>query len=220
MLDIVIMAAGLGTRMRSERAKVLHKLGGRPVVGHVCRTAAALKPDRVIAVVGHQADAVEEAVRRSLEGFDVPAIDFALQTEQLGTGHAVQQAATHFSGGTVIVLSGDVPLVEAQTLRDLLAAHRTGGYAATLLSTRIENPPAYGRIVRGPDGDFQRIVEERDATEEERRINEVNAGIYAFEAEALEPALARLETGNAQGEYYLTDALGLLAAEGRRVGVV
>ncbi len=219
MLDIVVMAAGLGTRMRSSRAKVLHVLGGRPLVAHVSRTALQLAPDRLVVVVGHQADEVEGAVRDAV-GDRARGLEFALQSEQLGTGHAVQQAAPHLSDGTVIVLSGDVPLVEASTLRSLLAAHREGGYAATLLSTRLPDPTGYGRIVRGPAGDFRRIVEHRDATPAEQAVNEINAGIYAFEAAQLVPALARLSTGNAQGEYYLTDVLGLLVDAAQRVGVL
>jgi bifunctional UDP-N-acetylglucosamine pyrophosphorylase/glucosamine-1-phosphate N-acetyltransferase len=132
----------------------------------------------------------------------------------------VQQAAGLLADGTAIVLSGDVPLVEGATLRALLAAHREGEYAATLLSTRLPDPTGYGRIVRGPAGDFRRIVEHRDATPAERALDEINAGIYAFETVHLLPALARLSTGNAQGEYYLTDVLGALVDESRRVGVL
>jgi bifunctional UDP-N-acetylglucosamine pyrophosphorylase/glucosamine-1-phosphate N-acetyltransferase len=219
MLDIVIMAAGLGTRMRSSRAKVLHALGGRPLVAHVCRTALQLAPDRVVVVVGHQAEEVEDAVRESI-GEHARSLEFAQQREQLGTGHAVQQAAGLLSHGTAIVLSGDVPLVESATLRALLAAHREGDYAATLLSTRLADPTGYGRIVRGPAGDFRRIVEHRDASPAERAVDEINAGIYAFETSHLLPSLARLSTGNAQGEYDLTDVLGALVDEGRRVGVL
>jgi bifunctional UDP-N-acetylglucosamine pyrophosphorylase/glucosamine-1-phosphate N-acetyltransferase len=217
MLDIVIMAAGLGTRMRSKNAKVLHRLGGRPLIGHVCRTALDFEPDRMIVVVGHQAAEVETAVRDAVG--EREGLVFALQAEQLGTGHAVQQAVEHFTGGTVVVLSGDVPLVEAATLGDLVYTHRHGQFAATVLTTRLDDPTGYGRIVRGPELDFRRIVEHRDATPIERSVNEINAGIYAFEAAHLVPALARLSTSNAQGEYYLTDVLGQLVAAGDRVGV-
>ena len=219
MLDIVVMAAGLGTRMKSARAKVLHELAGRPLVAHVCRAAAELEPDRIVVVVGHQAELVEEAARAALEG-GAAELRFALQAEQLGTGHAVQQTVEHFSGGTVVVLSGDVPLVRAETLRALLEAHREAGNAATLLTTVLDDPTGYGRVVRGEGDRFVRIVEHRDASDDERAIAEINAGIYAFEAGALAPALARLSTGNAQGEYYLTDVLGTLVEEGRAVGVV
>jgi bifunctional UDP-N-acetylglucosamine pyrophosphorylase/glucosamine-1-phosphate N-acetyltransferase len=222
MLDIVVMAAGLGTRMRSRQAKVLHRLGGRPLISHVCRTAALLAPDGFVVIVGHQAEEVEAAVRatRLQDSAALPEPRFALQREQLGTGHAVQQAADLLSGGTVVVLSGDVPLVEATTLQSLLDAHHSGGYSATLLSTKLANPTGYGRIVRGPADDFRRIVEQRDATEAERAIDEINAGIYAFSADALVPALRSLSNANAQGEYYLTDVLGSLVAEGRHVGVM
>jgi bifunctional UDP-N-acetylglucosamine pyrophosphorylase/glucosamine-1-phosphate N-acetyltransferase len=222
MLDIVVMAAGLGTRMKSRRAKVLHALGGRPLISHVCRAAAELSPDAFIVVVGHQAAEVEAAVRATdLSGAArLPEPRFVLQREQLGTGHAVAQAREHLSGGTVIVLSGDVPLVRASTLRALLDAHAAGGYDATLLSTRLPDPTGYGRVVRGANGGFLRIVEQRDASAEELGVDEINAGIYAFEAARLVPALEALRPDNAQGEYYLTDVLGALAGEGRRVGVV
>jgi bifunctional UDP-N-acetylglucosamine pyrophosphorylase / glucosamine-1-phosphate N-acetyltransferase len=222
MLDIVVMAAGLGTRMRSRQAKVLHRLGGRPLIAHVCRTAAQLSPDGFIVIVGHQASEVEEAVRSTPlpDSGILPAPRFAIQERQLGTGHAVLQAIDLLSGGTVIVLSGDVPLVEATTLQSLLDAHRAGGYAATLLSTRLVDPSGYGRIVRGPADDFRRIVEQRDASPNERAIGEINAGIYAFETSALVPALRSLSNSNSQGEYYLTDVLGRLVDEGRHVGVL
>jgi bifunctional UDP-N-acetylglucosamine pyrophosphorylase/glucosamine-1-phosphate N-acetyltransferase len=222
MLDIVVMAAGMGTRMKSHRAKVLHPLGGRPLVSHVCRTAAALAPDGFVVIVGHQAGEVETAVRATEHGAEgkMPEPRFVLQCEQLGTGHAVAQAREHLSGGTVIVLSGDVPLVRASTLRSLLDAHAGGEYTATLLSTRLADPTGYGRIVRGPAGDFRRIVEQRDAAPAELEIDEINAGIYAFDAADLVPALAALSNDNSQGEYYLTDVLGSLVARGRHVGVM
>jgi bifunctional UDP-N-acetylglucosamine pyrophosphorylase / glucosamine-1-phosphate N-acetyltransferase len=222
MLDIVVMAAGLGTRMKSRQAKVLHKLGGHPLISHVCRTAALLAPDGFVVVVGHQAAEVENAVRSTPlpESGSLPEAKFALQREQLGTGHAVLQTVDLLSGGTVIVLSGDVPLVEPTTLQSLLDAHRAGGYAATLLSTKLLAPTGYGRIVRGPADDFRRIVEQKDASPSERALGEINAGIYAFETSALVPALQSLSTGNAQGEYYLTDVLGILVEEGRHVGVL
>lgn len=220
MLDVVIMAAGLGTRMKSRMAKVLHAVGGRPLVAHVVRAAAALGADRLVTIVGHQAASVEAAVRHAAEGQGFSEVAFALQSEQLGTGHAVQQAAAHLAGETVLVLSGDVPLLESATLRTLVDAHAMEGNAATLLSVRLSDPTGYGRIVRSGTRDFERIVEHRDASEAERAIDEINAGIYAFDREKLVPALGRLSTGNDQGEYYLTDVLGMLVADGERVGVV
>ncbi len=220
MLDVVIMAAGLGTRMKSRTAKVLHAVGGRPLVAHVVKAATGLGADRLVTIVGHQASSVEAAVRRAAEGSGITDVVFALQAEQLGTGHAVQQAVDHLKGDTVIVLSGDVPLLEVATLRSLVDAHELEGNAATLLSVRLADPTGYGRIVRSASGAFERIVEHRDASEAERAIDEINAGIYAFDRTRLVPALGRLSTGNDQGEYYLTDVLGMIAADGGRVGVV
>jgi len=222
-LDILILAAGLGTRMRSETAKVLHKLGGRPLVAHVCRTAAALvKGERpVYVVVGHQAGEVEDAVREEL---GAAGAVFITQTEQRGTGDAVfaARAALADSNSTLLVLSGDVPLVRAETLGSLIHQHRTHrgrGAACTLMAVRLEDPTGYGRIVRDEEGRFQRIVEQKDASAEERQISEVNVGIYCFETRLLFPALARVQPENAQGEFYLTDVPAILRADGEDVSV-
>src|ERR671914_362479 len=222
-LDILILAAGLGTRMRSSTAKVLHKLGGRPLIAHVCRTASALvKGERpVYVVVGHQAGEVERAVLEELgEGGAV----FVTQTEQRGTGDAVFAARDALAGAnsTLLVLSGDVPLVRSETLGALVHQHRTHrgrGAACTLLSVRLEDPTGYGRVVRDEEGRFLKIVEQKDATPEERQINEINAGIYCFETRLLFPALARVQPANAQGEYYLTDVPAILRADEEDVSV-
>ncbi|MDT5295584.1 MAG: bifunctional UDP-N-acetylglucosamine pyrophosphorylase / glucosamine-phosphate N-acetyltransferase [Acidobacteriota bacterium] len=222
-LDILILAAGLGTRMRSTTAKVLHKLGGRPLIAHVCRTAAALvKGERpVYVVVGHQAEEVERAVRAELgEGGAV----FVTQTEQRGTGDAVfaSRAALGDANSTLLVLSGDVPLVRAETLGALIHQHRTHrgrGAACTLMAVRLEDPTGYGRIVRDAEGRFEKIVEQKDATAEERQLNEVNVGIYCFETRLLFPALERVRPENAQGEFYLTDAPAIMRADGEDVSV-
>src|SRR5215213_5536381 len=222
-LDILILAAGLGTRMRSSTAKVLHKLGGRPLIAHVCRTASALvKGERpVYVVVGHQAEEVKEAVRAELgEGGAV----FVTQTEQRGTGDAVFAARDALSdaGSTLLVLSGDVPLVRAETLGSLVHQHRTHrgrGAACTLMAVRLEDPTGYGRVIRDAEGRFQKIVEQKDATPEERQVGEINAGIYCFETRLLFPALERVQPSNAQGEFYLTDVPGILRADGEDVSV-
>jgi bifunctional UDP-N-acetylglucosamine pyrophosphorylase / glucosamine-1-phosphate N-acetyltransferase len=222
-LDVLILAAGLGTRMRSGRAKVLHKLGGRPLIAHVCSTARALvKGDRpVYVVVGHQSDEVEAAVVEELgEGGAV----FVTQTEQRGTGDAVMAArpALADADSTLLVLSGDVPLVRAETLGALVRQHRTHrghGAAATLLAVRLEDPTGYGRVVRDADGRFERIVEQKDASAEERELKEINAGIYCFETRKLFAALERVRPANAQGEYYLTDVPGILRSDGEDVSV-
>ena len=220
-LDVLILAAGLGTRMRSDKAKVLHHLGGRPLVAHVCQTATALEPRRIYVVVGHQADAVAEAVRAELGNDDMGIVQ---QQEQRGTGDAVMaaQAVLADAESTLLVLSGDVPLVRAETLAGLVHQHRTyrgRGAACTVLSVRLEDPTGYGRIVRDADGRFKKIVEHKDASPEERAINEINAGIYCFDTEVLFPALARVEPANAQGEYYVTDVPGLLRADGEVIAV-
>jgi len=209
--------------MRSSTAKVLHRLGGRPLIAHVCRTASALvKGERpVYVVVGHQAGEVEEAVLAELgEGGAV----FVTQTEQRGTGDAVfaARAALGDANSTLLVLSGDVPLVRAETLGSLVHQHRTHrgrGAACTLMAVRLEDPTGYGRVVRDEEGRFERIVEQKDATPEERQIGEINAGIYCFETRLLFPALERVRPENAQGEFYLTDVPAILRADGEDVSI-
>lgn len=220
-LDVLILAAGLGTRMRSRTAKVLHKLGGRPLIAHVCRAAAALTSRPIHVIVGHQAEQVEMAVREEL---DEHGASFITQIEQRGTGDAVMAAreALADAGPTILVLSGDVPLVRAETLGALIQqhrAHRGRGAACTMLTVRLEDPTGYGRIARDEEGRFQKIVEQKDATPDERQIKEINAGIYCFETRALFSALARVQPANAQGEYYLTDVPGILRADGEDVSI-
>jgi bifunctional UDP-N-acetylglucosamine pyrophosphorylase / glucosamine-1-phosphate N-acetyltransferase len=221
VLDVLILAAGLGTRMRSRTAKVLHKLGGRPLIAHVARAAAALTSRPIHVVIGHQAEQVEAAVREELGEHGAV---FITQAEQRGTGDAVMAARDALSGAgsTLLVLSGDVPLVRAETLGALIQqhrAHRGRGAACTMLTVRLEDPTGYGRIVRDEDGRFQKIVEQRDASAEERQIKEINAGIYCFETRALFQALERVQPANAQGEYYLTDVAGILRADGQDVSI-
>lgn len=204
-LDIVIMAAGQGTRMKSARPKVLHRLAGRALLQHVLDTASALGTDRIIAVTGHGAEQVEAAV-------SAPNLVFVRQQPQLGTGHAVQQAAPQLhDAGTTLILNGDVPLIAADTLRTLLAA--CGGSKLALLTIALDDPSGYGRIVR--EGDAVRgIVEHKDASPEQRAIREVYTGVMAAPTAALKGWLARLRNDNAQGEYYLTDVVALAVADG------
>ncbi|MBX7221405.1 MAG: bifunctional UDP-N-acetylglucosamine diphosphorylase/glucosamine-1-phosphate N-acetyltransferase GlmU [Blastocatellia bacterium] len=225
--SILIMAAGLGTRMKSNRAKVLHELAGRTLIGHVCRAALALHPTDFYLVVGHQAEAVQAAVEADFDRLTnqvatAPRRHYVVQAEQRGTGHAVMMAASHFENrsGSLLVLSGDVPLVRPETLQTLLETHHQSGCAATVLTTEIWDPTGYGRILREANGYFARIVEHRDATAEQRTIKEINSGLYVFEMEHLFPALNRLTPANAQGEYYLTDVLGLLKEDGHQVGIM
>ncbi len=210
----VILAAGKGTRMRSKLPKVLHKVGGRPMLQHVLDAAAAAGADAKIVVAGHGAELVEAMV--GTQG------QIVLQTEQLGTGHAVMQARELLSGftGTVLILCGDTPLVDGAELQKLCAAHQASGAAATVLTTMLDDPAGYGRVIRGMDGAVEAIVEEKDADAGQKQICEVNTGIYCVESPLLFTALARLTCNNAQGEYYLTDVLAVLRAAGHKVGGV
>jgi bifunctional UDP-N-acetylglucosamine pyrophosphorylase / glucosamine-1-phosphate N-acetyltransferase len=210
-----VLAAGLGTRMRSTRAKVLHELGGVPLLRYPLAALGSLGPERIVVVVGHQAD----AARSAAEASGVRGIRPALQMEQRGTGHAVRCALPELEGftGDVLILYGDAPLIRPATLRRLLDTHRTGGADLTLLTVRFADPTGYGRIVREPDGRVRGIVEERDATDAERTITEINPGFYCVRIEALRPLVAALRDDNAQREFYLTDIVGLAAADGRRV---
>ena len=215
----VILAAGLGKRMKSSKPKVAFEICGRPMVRHVAESVLAVGVGRIVVVVGHARDVVEKSLA------DVPGATFALQAEQRGTGDAVKAALPALDGfrGTVLVLCGDVPLVRPETLRRLLDAHRAGGNAATILSVVLEDGGAYGRIVRdgsATNGKVVAIREAKDATPAERAIREINTGLYAFDADALRSALPRVGTRNAQGEYYLTDVPAILIADGLRVDAV
>jgi bifunctional UDP-N-acetylglucosamine pyrophosphorylase/glucosamine-1-phosphate N-acetyltransferase len=217
-LAVVVLAAGLGTRMRSKRAKVLHELGGRPLLHYPLLAMRALAPTRVVLVVGHQAD----LVRAAATGVETPGLEAVLQAEQRGTGHAMRCAFEVLSGfaGDVVVLYGDVPMIRTETLQALVTAHRRDDVALTLLTLHFSNPTGYGRIVRDGDGRVQRIVEERDATPAERAITEINPGFYCIRSEVLGPLLARLRPNNVQGELYLTDVVGMAAADRLRVSTV
>lgn len=211
-ISSVILAAGKGTRMGSDRAKVLHELAGRPLVGHVLDACRAAGFAQQVVVVGHQRELVEAAVAAD-------DVDCVLQAEQLGTGHAVGMAADTVRHPITVVLCGDAPLVTGELLRQLVATHRQRGASATVVAAELEDPTGYGRIVCDADGDFASIVEQRDASEAERAIRLVNSGIMAFASDRLFPTLARLRPDNAQGEYYLTDVPAMLRRAGERVGV-
>lgn len=220
-LDVLILAAGKGTRMRSDIAKVLHRLDGRPLINHVCRTAAALAPRKVYVVVGHQGDDVREAV---LEELEEDHVEFVWQKEQLGTGDAVNAAREHLedAGSELIVLSGDVPMIRAETLAGLVRqhqSHRGKGAACTLVSVELDDPTGYGRVIRDSAGLFEKIVEQKDGTEEQLRIREINAGIYCFDTDKLFDALSKISNDNAQGEYYLTDAPRVLKESGEPISI-
>lgn len=216
-LNVLVMAAGLGTRMRSKRAKVLHELGGLPLIAHVCRAARSLNPNAIYVVVGHQAGEVEQAARAAVGDL----AKFVIQQEQRGTGDAVASSREQLanSNSLLVVLSGDVPLIRPSTLERLVAQHRDNKADCTILSVRLENPTGYGRVVRDEHEGFKKIVEQRDATEEEKQIKEINSGIYCFDTSNLFSALTRISPANDQGEYYLTDVPWLLHAEGGRVDI-
>jgi len=216
-LDVaaLVLAAGQGTRMKSDLAKVLHPMAGQPLLAYVLEALDELGVGRVVVVIGHQ----RERVRAAFASADV---EWAVQAEQRGTGHAVMMAAPQLEGfeGTLLVVCGDTPLLRASTLHELLETHARSNADVTVLSMRLPDPTGYGRIVRvGPDG-LERIVEHRDASPDVLAIDEVNSGIYAFRYPALAEVLARLTAHNAQGEYYLTDTVTLLREGGRRAMVV
>lgn len=216
-LNVLVMAAGLGTRMKSKRAKVLHELAGRPLIAHVVRTAQALDPRTILVVVGHQAEEVERAALAEVGEL----ASFVVQAKQRGTGDAVESARNllESSDSLLLVLSGDVPMIRAETLRKLIEHHRATDAACSILAVRLENPTGYGRIIRDEQGQFQKILEQKDATEEERKVREINSGIYCFEAADLFRALKQVEPKNEQGEYYLTDVAEIILSTGRKVEV-
>ena len=207
MRDIVavVMAAGEGTRMKSVRAKVLHPVLGRPMIAHVLELCKRLKVKRTIVVVGYQAEAVKEACAGA-------AVEFVLQAEQRGTAHAVLQAAEALKGfdGTILVLTGDVPLLGEETVRALLAHHEKKRAAATMLTGTLADPTGYGRVIRGSGGAVLRVTEEVEATPRERKVKEINAGLYAFAPPALLRALTEVRPSRVKGEFYLPEVLAAL----------
>jgi bifunctional UDP-N-acetylglucosamine pyrophosphorylase/glucosamine-1-phosphate N-acetyltransferase len=211
-LDVIVLAAGLGKRMRSGLPKVLHPLAGRPLLAHVLESARALAPRRIFIVHGHGAEQVRAAFAAARD------LEWVLQAEQLGTGHAVLQAAPLIDGSSqTLILYGDVPLVRPETLRRLTEA---AGEGVALLTTELQDPTGYGRVIRDGRGGVARIVEHKDATEAERAVREVNAGFYALGAARLRNWLGRLSNDNAQREYYLTDIVKFAVTEGVPVRAV
>ncbi len=208
-LNVVVLAAGKGTRMKSELPKVLHPLAGRPLLTHVLAAADSLRPERICVVYGHGGDKLPMAIGRA-------DLLWVRQEPQLGTGHAVQQAVPYLDPqAVVLILYGDVPLIRPETLQEMVLIARDG--AVALLTVRLNNPAGYGRIVRNSRGQVERIVEHKDASAEELAITEVNTGILCLHAAKLMRWLDRLGNDNVQGEYYLTDVIGMAAAEGERI---
>jgi bifunctional UDP-N-acetylglucosamine pyrophosphorylase/glucosamine-1-phosphate N-acetyltransferase len=223
-VSAIVLAAGAGTRMRSERPKPLHRICGRPMVLHVLYALERLRPDSTAMVVGHGAELVIKKIAN-----EAPAwanVTFVEQVEQRGTGDATAIGMSTLRGddydddATVVVLPGDTPLLAAETLDELVATHVANANAATILTSVLDDPTGYGRIVRANDGRVLRVVEQRDATPDELDIKEWNTGVFAFRRDLLGPALRNLTADNSQGEFYLTDVIGGLAAMGHRVGAV
>jgi bifunctional UDP-N-acetylglucosamine pyrophosphorylase/glucosamine-1-phosphate N-acetyltransferase len=213
---VLVLAAGAGTRMHSDTPKVLHSLAGRTMLSHALHSVAKVAPQHVVVVVGKDRERVTPAVQQLAADLG-RAIDVAVQEEQLGTGHAAICGLSALPGdfaGTVVVTSGDVPLLDADTLADLIAAHSAEQVAATVLTTTLADPIGYGRILRTDDGDVTGIVEQADASPSKQAITEVNASVYAFDIAALRSALKRLRSDNAQGEFYLTDVVSIVRQDG------
>jgi bifunctional UDP-N-acetylglucosamine pyrophosphorylase/glucosamine-1-phosphate N-acetyltransferase len=217
-LAVIVLAAGPGTRMKSVRPKVLHPLAGVPLIGHVLATARELSAAYVVTVVRHERDSVSAAILELM-----PEAIVVDQDEMPGTGRAVElgiEALPADFDGDVVVVSGDVPMLDAATLAGLLEAHRHAAASATLLSAYVDDATGYGRIIRENDGSLSRIVEQKDAVDEELSINEINSGTYVFAVAGLRTQLPRIGTGNAQGEKYLTDVVALLREAGQSVAAV
>lgn len=212
MFTSVILAAGMGTRMKSKMPKVIHRVCGKPLTKWVIDESYKAGAKNVLAIVGHKADMVKETIGDVCE--------YALQTEQKGTGHAVMQAETFISknAGSVVILNGDTPLITADTINKAIEYHTNAGNSATVITAILDDATGYGRIVRDNNGSVLKIVEHKDATEDEKKINEINSGMYVFNSVSLLKALKELTPNNAQGEYYLTDTLEILLNAGEKVG--
>jgi len=213
-LMAVILAAGEGKRMKSKKSKVLHKVCGMTLIDWVYRSVKGAGVDETVVVVGHKAEDVKESMGEKAL--------YAYQDKQLGTGHAVMQAKEYFEGkeGQVLILCGDTPLITSETISKTFEIHSKSNNSATIITAELQNPAGYGRIVRDANNNVLKIVEDRDATEEEKNIKEINSGMYCFNIKDLESALGQLDNNNSQGEYYLTDTIEILIKRGLKVGAV
>ena len=208
----LIMAAGKGTRMNSDLAKVLHKINNRPMVHYVIDIAEKINSQKIVLIVGHQKDRVMSECRNY-------NVEYAIQDQQLGTGHAVKMAERFFENytGDLLILSGDVPLLTSGTLKKLIETHSSSNAIASLLTAKLDDPSGYGRVIRSAEGIVESIVEHKDATEEQKKINEINVGIYIFKSKPLFESLKLIKNDNAQGEYYLPDAVKLYVDKKEKV---
>lgn len=207
----IILAAGKGTRMKSKYPKVIHNVCGKEMVNHVIGVSKKSGVNDIVVILGHESDAVKEILPKDTL--------IAMQTEQLGTGHAVKMAKEYINDeDTIVVLCGDTPLIKEDTLKRLFAYHIENEYKATVLTTNVDNPTGYGRIIRDNNNDLLKIVEQKDANEEEKSVKEINSGIYCFNGKSLRESLDLLDNNNAQGEYYLTDTIYIMRDKGQKVG--
>ena len=213
-LKVVILAAGQGTRMKSDVPKVLHRVLDKTMVGYVIEASKEAGADKICVVVGHQSAMVKNTIKDLYDD-----ISFAVQKQQLGTGHAVMQAGDFIKDGNILVLCGDTPLITADTIKKLCDVHEKNNNSVTVVSMVVDNPTGYGRIIRENDG-FSKIVEQKDANGEQLAVKEVNTGVYIFKAEALTKAFESLSNNNSQGEYYLTDTLEIIKNSGENVGIM
>ena len=207
----IILAAGKGTRMKSKYPEVIHKVCGKEMVNHVINVSQKSGVNDIVVILGHESDVVKERLPRDSM--------IAMQTEQLGTGHAVKMAKEYINDeDTIVVLCGDTPLIKEDTLKRLFAYHLENEYHATVLTTKVDNPTGYGRIIRDNNEDLLKIVEQKDANEEEKAVKEINSGIYCFNGKSLRESLDLIDNNNAQGEYYLTDTIYIMRDRGQKVG--
>jgi len=214
-LVTVIMAAGKGTRMKSDLPKVLHKINGRPMVHYVIDLARKLHSQRTILIVGHKNELVKQAC-------STLPVEFVLQEQQLGTGHAVRMTEPLLKDftGDILVLSGDVPLLTVPTIEALIHTHNQSAAVASMLTSQLEDPTGYGRVIRDENGFVKKIIEHKDASAEQQKIKEINVGIYIFKAQELFEALARVDNNNVQNEYYLPDVMPIFIARNKKVNAV
>lgn len=212
-ITALILAAGEGKRMKSDKAKVVHQVNGKAMIEWVYEAVRSAGIDKCVAIVGHKADQVKDCMGNKVE--------YVLQEQRLGTGHAVQQAHRFFDedDGRILILYGDTPLISAQTIKNALQYYNEGNYKAVVISAEVGDPIGYGRIIRDAEGRLVKIVEQRDANDKEKAVREINSGMYVFSSKELAEALKLLKNDNEQGEYYLTDTLEIMLSKGYKVGV-
>jgi len=214
-IAVIILAAGKGTRMKSDKAKVLHEINSKPMVSYVVETASKVAGDNIVVVIGHQRQDVKNAVLRTVNA------RFAIQEEQKGTGHAVHCALPEIDSSIedIVILCGDVPLISSDTIKNLIDKHKNENAVVTVLAVNVENPKGYGRMITDESGSVIKIVEEADANDNEKSICLINSGIYCVEKDFLFQAIAKIKDSNAQNEFYLTDIVGIASLDNKRVSL-